>query len=286
MSKIKTISFIQFFINFNILTFLYLISFNKNSYSYSATIKSEYNFGFYQNPEIDKLYNHLLGRNIYFITEGENKTMYTCVIYPSLTLEVTMKMYTSSKTIINAFNNGKKLYFGFDLLIESTDSSLKQYNTDIIICIFDKKTIDCYDYVYNTLTEEYIRNEGGKISYNNLVPLDFDKIELNVIQKNVMDYDNYFDVRFEKKYPALFDNITMFNWINYVAADTGDGVYGFYGIVPDNDDITVLNEHDCIYIEKRLFGDGDGLPNSKGNFITVSKCKIIFISIIGLLLLI
>ena len=284
-SQIKNYNFLQFLLKINFFTFFYLISFYKNTYSYSGTLVSQYNFGYYQNPEIDKSYNHLLGRNIYFITDGDDKTMYTCVIYPYLTLEVTMKMYTSSKSIINAFNNGEKIYFGFDLLIDNTDSTLRGYSTDIIICIFDKKSIDCYDYVSDDSAKKYLRNDGGKISNNNLVPLGFDNIELNILQENVMDYDNYFCIKFEKKYPELFDNITMFNWINYVAADTGDGVYGFYGIVPNGDDMTTIDKTSCLYIEKRLFDDGDGLPDSKGNYISVNKSKIIFITIMGLLLL-
>ena len=284
-SKIKSYKFLPFLLNINFFTFFYFISFYKNNFSNSASIVSQYNFGYYQNPEIDKLYNHLLGRNIYFITEGENKTMYTCIIYPSLTLEVKLKMYTSSKSIINAYNNGEKIYFGFDLLIDNTDLSVKEYNTDIIVCIFDKNNVNCYDYVYNTNTGIYIRNEGGAISYNNLVPLGFDKIQLNVIQKNVIDYDIYFGIKFEKIYPELFDNMTMFNWINYVAADTGDGVFGFYGIVPKGvNDMVSIDEKECIYIERRLFDDGDGLPDIS-NFIVGNKLKIIFITIIGLLLL-
>lgn len=256
------------------------------SFSKSVNIKSEYNYGHYQNPEIDKSYNHLLGRNIYFVTEEEdNKSMYITVIYPSLTLELTLKMYTSSKKLIDEFNNGKKLYFGLDLLIDNTDSTLTNYNTDIIICIFDKESIECYDYVYQIDTEEYIRNEGGSISNNNLVPLGFQDIELNIIKSNVIDYDYYFSIKFEKSYPDLFDNITMFNWINYVASDTGDGVFGLYGIVGEKGMINIKKD-EIDYIEKRLFDDGEGLADKEnGEYLKINYLKIVGCIIIGIFLL-
>ena len=81
----------------------------------SGKLRTEYNFGNYQDPEIDKSYNHLLGRNIYFLNDDANtgeKSFYITVVYPSLTLEVNLKLYTDSTQIIQAFNSGKKIYFG------------------------------------------------------------------------------------------------------------------------------------------------------------------------------
>ena len=94
-----------------------------------------------KNPEIDKSYNHVLGCNVYFVTDAPEKSMYITAIYPSLTLEVKLKIYTDDSRIINAFNNGDKIFFGFDLLIENIDkekpsnSDYYQYNTDIMIYI-------------------------------------------------------------------------------------------------------------------------------------------------------
>ena len=107
-------------------------------------IRTDYNFGNKQNPQIDKYFNHVLGRNVYFLTEEPEKSMYITAIYPSLTLEVKLKMYTDNSEIINAFNTGKKIYFGFDLLIENSDILVENYNnyhTDIMVCIFSKSDV-------------------------------------------------------------------------------------------------------------------------------------------------
>ena len=228
-----------------------------------GNIRTSYNFGDKQNPEIDKSFNHVLGRNVYFVTEEPERSMYITAIYPSLTLEVKLKIYTDSIQLIEAFNNGKKIYFGFDLLIENTDISVENYNnyhTDIMVCIFDKNDVDCHDYVDNIENEAYELNDGGVILNNNLIPLGFSNIDLNFIQQNVIDYKNYFSVKFEKEYPPLFDNITMFNWINYVASDTGDGVIGFYGIVEDGMDMSTIPHDKPLYLERQDFIDGNGLP--------------------------
>ena len=240
-------------------------------------IRTSYNFGNKQTPEIDKSYNHVLGRNVYFVTEEPEKSMYITAIYPSLTLEVKLKIYTDSTELIEAFNNGKKIYFGFDLLIDNTDISVENYNnyhTDIMVCVFDKIDVDCHDYVDNIEKEEYELNDGGVILNNNLIPLGFSNIDLNVIQENVVDYKNYFSVKFEKEYPPLFDNITMFNWINYVASDTGDGIIGFYGIVEDGMDMSTIPHDKPLYLERQDFIDGNGLPDDNSLFIKKSNIYI------------
>lgn len=252
----------------------------------SGTIRTEYNFGKQQNPEIDKSYNHVLGRNVYFVTDAPEKSMYITAIYPSLTLEVKLKIYTDNSQIINAFNNGQKIYFGFDLLIENIDKltipDYPNYNTDIMICIFSKTDVECHDYIYNIDDKTYSINDGGEKLLNNLIPLGFKNADLNFIQENVIGYKSYFSVKFEKEYPPLFDNITMFNWINYVASDTGEGVIGFYGIVgvDGNYDIKVnINGNDYIplYYEKHDFVDGCGLDEENFVFLKIKSFYIILI---------
>ncbi len=203
--------------------------------------------------------------------------MYAIVIYPSITLGINLKMYTDSQTLIDAFDKGKKIFLGFDLIIENTDITLKNYNTDIILCIFDKKEANCYDYVNDTMNGLYIRNQDGVISNNNLIPIGFKNIELTVIRKNVMDYKNYFRVTFEKPYPELFDNITMFNWINYVASDTGEGIIGFYGVVDNEDELLQFSRNKTLYFERRNFEDGAGLKNEKGSNIKESLTMILLL---------
>ena len=244
----------------NLLLFILLI------YQISCgKIRTEYNFGNQQDPEIDKSYSHLLGRNIYFVTEQPEKSLYITAIYPSLTLEVELKLYTDSSQIIEAFNSGKKLYFGFDLMIDNIDIKVNNYNfykTDIIICFFDKNDVECHDYIFDKSTNEYLLNDGGARLNNNLIPLGFSNSNLNFILKDVIEYKTYFSVKFEKSYPPLFDNVTMFSWMNYVGSDNGEGVTGFYGIMEDGMDINTILNNKPLYIERHDFYDGSGLPNS------------------------
>ena len=257
----------------------------------SGTIRNEYNFGKQQNPEIDKSYNHVLGRNVYFVTETPEKSMYITAIYPSLTLEVKLKIYTDDSRIINAFNNGDQIYFGFDLLIENIDkeepnsADYDKYNTDIMICIFSKTDVECHDYVKKD-NDEYLLNDGGGILLNNLIPLGFKNIDLNFIQENVIGFKSYFSVKFEKEYPPLFDNITMFNWINYVAADTGDGVIGFYGILDSG--INSINDkanskNIPLYYERHDFVDGSGLEEDNFVFLKINSFFLILIIFLTIL---
>ena len=262
---------------------LILLSIVKNILS--GTIRTEYNFGNQQNPEIDKSFNHVLGSNVYFVTEAPEKSMYITAIYPSLTLEVKLKIYTDDSRIINAFNNGDQIYFGFDLLIENIDkeepnsADYDKYNTDIMICIFSKTDVECHDYVKKD-NDEYLLNDGGGILLNNLIPLGFKNIDLNFIQENVIGFKSYFSVKFEKEYPPLFDNITMFNWINYVASDTGEGVIGFYGILDSG--INSINDkanskNIPLYYERHDFVDGSGLEEDNFVFLKIKSFFLILI---------
>ena len=250
----------------------------------SGTIRTEYNFGNQQNPEIDKSFNHVLGSNVYFVTEAPEKSMYITAIYPSLTLEVKLKIYTDNSQIINAFNNGRQIFFGFDLLIDNIDKEepnsldYNKYKTDIMICIFSKIDVECHDYVKKG--DEYLLNDGGVILLNNLIPLGFKNVDLNFIQENVIGFKSYFSVKFEKEYPPLFDNITMFNWINYVAADTGEGVIGFYGILDSsinsiND--TANSKNIPLYSKMLDFVDGSGLEEDNLVFLKIKSFFLILI---------
>ena len=269
----------------NIYIFFILLIYQINT----GKLRTEYNFGNYQDPEIDKSYNHLLGRNIYFLDEDTNsgeKSFYITVIYPSLTLEVQLKLYTDSTQIIDAFNSGKKIYFGFDLMIDNLDikiTNYQNYKTDIIICFFDKNDVECHDYYYEKDNKVYKINDEGTFLNNNLIPLGFSNENLNFIVENVKEYKNYFSVSFEKPYPPLFDNITMFSWLNYVGSDTGEGVIGFYGIMQDGMTINSISINDPMYYERHDFYDGSGLPNF-GEYLNLSFnfCFIFLFSILFL----
>ena len=258
----KSVLKINLHLYFNILILLSLI---KSIFS-KGNIKTEYNFGNKQNPEIDKSYNHLLGKNVYFITDNPERSMYITAIYPYLTLQVKLKIYTDSSDLINAFNNGDKIFFGFDLMISNLDimnpsPDYEKYRADIMVCSFSKTDVECHDYIFDEHDGHYKINDDGIILNNNLIPLGFKNIELNYIQKNVMDYKNYFSVQFEKEYEPLFDNITMFNWINFVGPDVGEGIYGFYGIDDGSINMDEFDPANILYWEKLDFIDGTGLPD-------------------------
>ena len=254
-------------------------------YTFSKLIEPKYNFGNQQNFEIDLLYNHLLGQNLYFInSDGGTKTQFSVTLYPSQSLEVTFKFYTNNTEIKEALEDGKVIFFGIDLNISNTDITLDEYMTDIMGCELTKKDAKCYDYVYNTQTNQYMRNEEGAISKNNLIPLGFDEITLNMLTKNVIGYDHYYSVSFSKSYPEKFDNITMFNWINYVSNDMENYVSGFYSFCSQTSDWTSFKKEDLIYYNVVAYGDGAGLEDGS-SILSVSIIKVYFILFIVNLLL-
>lgn len=250
-------------------------------YSNSKLIPPKYNYGNHQNPEIDKLYRHLLGRSFYFITEYPEKTMYNILIYPENNLKIELKMYTDSEFLIKSLNNGKKLFFGVDLVINNTDISLIDYNTDIVICYFDLNDTGCNDYVFDIKENSYKINLNGKISNNNLIPLDFASIELNLLHENVMDYKNYYCVELIKNSPMNFDNKTMLNYFFYSAMLMQRSIIGFYGIIDSVEELKEITIDKMLYFQEVECIDGIGLLNNSFSFYKYS-----FYNFISLLILI
>jgi hypothetical protein len=168
--------------------FLYILPFY-----HLEKIKSKYNFGKKQNYKIDLLYKHLLGCNLYFITnESESiKTIFSIIVYPSTSLIINFKMYTNDNNIINSLNSGKYIFFGLDLNISNTDITLTQYNTDTIICFFNNDDAVCHDYVFDTKNEKFKLNDNEILTNNNLIPIGFNNIKLNILTDNVIDFTNY-----------------------------------------------------------------------------------------------
>lgn len=243
-----------------------------------------YNFGNQQNYEIDLLYNHLLGRNIYFPDDPANtKTQFIVTIYPSLSLELKFKFYTGNSDITQALNSGKYVYFGLDLNITNTDKSLEKYNTDVIACEMTKSDAVCYDYVYDKTDSKYKRNQNGNLSKNNLIPLGFNNIELNILTQNVINFDNYYSISFVKEYPENFDNITMFNWINYVGSDMEHYISAFYGIASNSEEWKEFTSTQAKHFKTVLYEDGSGLQESSSGYLKVIFVELI--TIIGIILL-
>jgi hypothetical protein len=263
------------------LLFLLLFLFNFLHFNCNK-IKPKYNFGKKQNYKIDLLYKHLLGCNLYFLTLDKEtyKTIYSIILYPSTSLIINFKMYTNDNYIINNFNSGKILFFGLDLNISNTDITLTQYNTDSIICFFNNNKAECHDYVYDINEEKYKINDDEKLTNNNLIPSGFNDIKLNILTEDVIDFTNYYQISFEKKYNINFDNITMFNWINTVASEMGYTVNGFYGFKNNLNDIDYIRIEDCYLLNNIYFKDGAGLEdNSK-----INKIHIFFIILFSIFL--
>ena len=254
--------------------FLYILPFY-----HLEKIKSKYNFGKKQNYKIDLLYKHLLGCNLYFITnENESmKTIFSIIVYPSTSLIINFKMYTKDNNIINSLKSGKYIFFGLDLNITNTDITLTQYNTDSIICFFNNNDAECHDYVYDKNNEKFRLNDKEILTNNNLIPIDFYNIKLNILTDNVIDFTNYYQVSFEKKYNINFDNFTMFNWINTVASEMDYTVNGFYGFKNNLNNIDNITINDCYLFSNIYFKDGAGLEDNS---------KIININIFFIILLI
>ena len=262
--------------------FLFLLCFR--NLNCNNKIKAKYNFGKKQNYKIDLLYKHLLGCNLYFLTldtKDTYKTIYSIILYPSTSLIINFKMYTNDNYIISNFNSGKILFFGLDLNISNTDISLTQYNTDSIICFFDNNNAECHDYVFDKNEEKYKINDNEYITNNNLIPIGFNDIKLNILTEDVIDFTNYYQISVEKQYSINFDNVTMFNWINSVASAMGYTVNGFYGFKDNLNDIENIKTNECYLLNNINFKDGAGLEdNSK-----INKIHKIFIILFSIFLL-
>ena len=218
-------------------------------YTFSKNITSEYNKEEEQNPDLDKTFPEINGTSFSYSTKGYDKTKSTIILFPNITLEVYIKIYTDSETLIEALENGYKLFFGFDFMIHNINS--KEYNTDIIICIFDKKDVNCYDYVYDIRNNKYLRNNN--ISNNYMIPLGFQNLSLNIFTKNVIDYQNYYSVNFNKKYLDKYQNYSLNNWIKNKQNNNVDKVIGFYGIAEPEDDLKEFSRNFPIYYGSKRF---------------------------------
>lgn len=246
---------------------------------YSKRISPKYNFGGQQNPEIDKIYNHLYGQNLYFYTMD---SFLTVNLFPSLSLEITFKFYTSNLKLIDALNANKYLYFGFNFNLSNNDNTKEKYTTDAFCCAMSQDDVTCYDYVFDTSNSTYVRNKNEELSNNSKIPYGFDNIELNYLNDNVMEYKQYYAITFQKKFNDDFDVSQLFGFINEEAARTGHYVSAFYGIAETEEQWQMILKDDTLYHNTLQFGDGNGSKN-KGCSIKLSY-SLIFLWIILLLI--
>lgn len=248
--------------NYNFLKGYLFLMFTSLNIS-SKLLEPEYNNGNYQDPNLDKTYSNVDGQNLYYLSKGYDKTMYNIVLNPKETLEVTLKIYTDSESLIEALDMGGKLYFGFDFMVDNSKD--KKYNTDIIICIFDKVDVNCFDYLYDNENDKYIRNDNGIKSPNKLIPLGFENVTLNILTKNVVEYKNYYCIKFNKKFLEPYQNTTLYNWVKFLPDDIIHYVSGFYGLIGEEEDLKEFSPRILMYNHKILFENGAGLKKTTPN---------------------
>ena len=222
----------------------------------SVLVSPEYNKGKFRDPQLDKYYFDNPGINLYYFSYDIENTMFNVVLDLKETLEINFKIYTDSETLEEALNNGCKAYFGFDFNIENKNKSLQRYKTDIMICAFDKKDVNCSDY----------KNENGKISPNYMIPLGFENETLNILDKQVIRHKNYFGIKFNKKFNKPYENETLYIWVNNKPKNISHEVIGFYGV------------QFPIFYQKIMFENGSGikggwLQNFILNYMTITFVK-------------
>jgi hypothetical protein len=251
----------------------------------SVLVSPQYNKGEFRDPLLDMYYFDNPGINLYFLSYDVENTMFNVVLnQKEEALEVNFKIYTDSETVEEALDYGLKSYFGFDFNIENKNKSLQRYKTDIIICSFDKKDVNCSDYVYDKENNKYIKNENSIISPNYIIPLGFENETLNIIDKQVIRHNNYFGIKFYKKFKKPNEKETLFKWVNDKLKNINHEVFGFYGVtVWEDDDLNQFSQKFPIFYKKIIFENGAGLKSGKiQNFIlneiTLSfiKCALIF----------
>ena len=213
----------------------------------SKLISPEYNNGKVQDPKLDKSYLDITGQNLYYFSRDIDNTMFYIGLNPNKTLEVNFKIYTDSETLSEALDNGYKIYFGFDFNIENKNKSLKQYKT----------------------------------GPNQVIPLGFENITLNILNENVIRYKNYYGIKFNKKFGRPYQNETLYIWVNYMPNEIQHEVTGFYGIIWEDDDLNEFPQQFPIYYDKIMFENGSGLKRDKFknfllHFLTFVKYGLIF----------
>ena len=245
----------------------------------SVLVSPEYNKGKFRDPQLDKYYFDNPGINLYYFSYDIENTMFNVVLNLKETLEINFKIYTDSETLEEALDNGCKAYFGFDFNIENKNKSLQRYKTDIMICAFDKKDVNCSDYVYDKENGKYIKNDNGKISSNYMIPLGFENETLNILDKQVIRHNNYFGIKFNKKFNNPYENETLSMWVNDNAKNISHEVIGFYGVtIWEDDDLNQFSKQFPIFYQKIMFENGSGIKGGKLqnfilNYITITFVK-------------
>ena len=238
-------SYYYFFMKVYILIYFFI-------YTFSKLIPPEYNKENVQDPNLDESFSETNGRS--FIIKGYDKTKFNIVLTPNITLKVYIKIYTDSESLIEGLENGYKLFFGFDFKTHNINyRNSNEYNTDIIVCIFDKIDVNCYDYVYDTKNEKYIRNNNGTLSMNNIIPLGFQNLTLSILTEKVIEYKNYYCINFNKKYMEQNNNYTYINWVKNMSNGLNHKIIGFFGIAENDDDIIEFSRKDTIYYSERSY---------------------------------
>ena len=244
----------------------------------SKSMEPKYNKGEVQDPDIDKKMSEAKNLNVFYFNSGSQQTLYKVELNPNATSEMSFKIYTNSEFLIDALDKGLRLYFGFDFMFENKKGG--QYNSDIIICSFDTKNSNCYDYIFDVQNNKYRRNDGGRISPNFLLPFGFQNVSINILKGNVIGYKNYYCIKFNKIFSESYQDTTFLLWLNYLSKDLIHKVTGFYGITTSEDDMDEIPLQFPIYYNILDFGSGSDLKTNKNDL----RHAVVFIKYLLILL--
>ena len=96
-----------------------------------------------------------------------------------------------------------------------------------------------------------------------MIPLGFENVTLNILNENIIRYQNYYGIKLNKKFTKPYQNETLYIWVNYKQKDIKHEVIGFYGIFWEDDDLNEFPQQFPIFYDKIMFENGSGLKRDK-----------------------
>lgn len=125
------------------------------------SLVKKYNFCDQQNYEIDLLYPHIPGTNMYFFSK-DNSSLLIINVNTATNLFISFKLYTSETDFIQKAQTSG-IYMGLDFKINSTDTTKPNITSDALICFLKNEEVQCGDYAYLNNTNEYVLNSNGEL---------------------------------------------------------------------------------------------------------------------------
>ena len=99
-----------------------------------------------------------------------------------------------------------------------------------------------------------------------MIPIGINNTQINILDKNVLKFDSYIELSFEKFYTADFNNSTMFSYFYYQASALNAKMTAFYGIGSEYGDQNFFYLNETYYSMTDLVRNGQGLTNSSKKF--------------------